>query len=159
MINRTSKILPTILLLSLGFSEVCFAQQKERAEPILPSVKKLMSPEEFAKAGLKKLSEDEIKALDAWVVKHSLEVAKFVTAKTAVEAKEGAIETQIEGEFTGWTGETLWKMTNGQIWQQAAYAYHYRYLYRPKVLIYPMNNGWRMRVGGTDTEVAVKLVR
>jgi len=27
-----------------------------------------------------------------------------------------AIETHIEGDFEGWEGETIYKLSNGQIW-------------------------------------------
>src|SRR6202044_232769 len=32
-----------------------------------------------------------------------------------------AIESSISGEFHGWDGETIFKLDNGQIWQQAEY--------------------------------------
>jgi hypothetical protein len=35
---------------------------------------------------------------------------------------KNVIETQISGEFKGWDGETIFKMMNGQIWQQSTYA-------------------------------------
>lgn len=35
-----------------------------------------------------------------------------------------AIETQIDGDFSGWEGETIYKLRNGHIWQQARYHYH-----------------------------------
>jgi hypothetical protein len=35
------------------------------------------------------------------------------------------IETRVDGEFQGWSGETIVKLTNGQIWQQT--EFHYRY--------------------------------
>lgn len=118
-----------------------------------------MSADEFTKTGLSKLTAQEIAALDAWLHKYTLEIASAVTANAAPQPKDGVIETQIDGTFTGWTGETVWKMTNGQIWQQAAYAYHYHYAYRPKVLIYRSNGGWKMKVDGEDDEVSVKLIR
>lgn len=46
------------------------------------------------------------------------------------------IESHIDGTFKGWDGDTIFKLTNGQIWQQSAYAYTYYYAYRPKVTIY-----------------------
>ena len=33
------------------------------------------------------------------------------------------IETRIAGMFTGWTGDTLFPLENGQVWQQAATGY------------------------------------
>ena len=70
----------------------------------------------------------------------------------------GLVETQIDGTFEGWSGETVWKMTNGQIWQQARYAYHYHYAYRPRVLIYPTSGGWTMKVED-DEEIEVRQLR
>lgn len=65
------------------------------------------------------------------------------------------IESQIDGEFSGWDGETIFKLTNGQIWQQAAYAYTYSYKYRPKVLIFRTTGGYEMQVEGMDSRIRV----
>src|SRR5690606_4924947 len=37
------------------------------------------------------------------------------------------IESRIDGEFEGWEGETVFKLLNGQIWQQIDGRYKYRY--------------------------------
>jgi len=68
----------------------------------------------------------------------------------------GFVETQIDGTFSGWDGETIFKLSNGQIWQQSAYAYTYRYAYRPKVLIFKTDGGYQMQVEGVDQRVRVK---
>ena len=65
------------------------------------------------------------------------------------------IESQIDGEFSGWDEETIFKLTNGQIWQQAAYAYTYSYKYRPRVLIFRANRGYKMQVEGIDKRIRV----
>lgn len=65
------------------------------------------------------------------------------------------IETQIDGEFEGWEGETTFKMMNGQIWQQSSYAYLYHYAYSPKVMIYKTSNGYEMKVDGVDETINV----
>lgn len=65
------------------------------------------------------------------------------------------IESQIDGEFSGWSGETIFKLTNGQIWQQAAYAYTYTYKYNPKILIFRTSIGYEMKVEGLDRRVRV----
>ena len=43
-----------------------------------------------------------------------------------IEAAEtpAVIESQIDGEFEGWEGETVFVLTNGQIWQQSSYDYY-----------------------------------
>ncbi len=69
------------------------------------------------------------------------------------------IESQIEGEFSGWEGETIFKLTNGQIWQQAVYAYTYTYKYRPKVLIFRTVGGYQMQVEGMDSRIRVTRLK
>ena len=59
------------------------------------------------------------------------------------------IESQVDGEFNGWEGETIVKLLNGQIWQQTEYHYEYRYAYMPKVLVYPSGGGYKMKVDDT----------
>tara|TARA_B110000240_G_scaffold151067_1_gene167373 strand:+ start:68 stop:568 length:501 start_codon:yes stop_codon:yes gene_type:complete len=65
------------------------------------------------------------------------------------------IETQIDGDFEGWEGETIFKMMNGQIWQQSSYDYTYHYAYSPEVLIYEFNGSWIMRVEDVDETIEV----
>ena len=68
------------------------------------------------------------------------------------------IESTIDGKFDGWDGDTIFKLTNGQIWQQAEYAYRYHYAYRPEVLIYKSSRGYIMKVDGVSDEIRVKLI-
>lgn len=69
------------------------------------------------------------------------------------------IETQIDGEFEGWEGETIVKLINGQIWQQTEYHYQYHYAFMPKVLIYRSGSGYRMKVDGVQKAVGVERMR
>jgi hypothetical protein len=63
-----------------------------------------------------------------------------------------AIETHITGEFNGWEDEKIYKMDNGQIWQQANYHYHYHYAYHPSVIIYKSSTGCKIKVEDDDDE-------
>jgi len=65
------------------------------------------------------------------------------------------IETRIDGEFEGWEGETIFKMMNGQIWQQSSYAYMYHYAYSPEVIIYKTSSGYVLKVDGVDETINV----
>jgi len=65
------------------------------------------------------------------------------------------IETRIDGEFEGWEGETIFKMRNGQIWQQSSYAYMYHYAYSPEVIIYKTSSGYEMKVDGVKETINV----
>lgn len=69
------------------------------------------------------------------------------------------IETQIDGDFEGWEGETIVKLMNGQIWQQTEYHYHYHYAFMPKVLIYRSGGGYKMKVEGVEKAVGVERLR
>ncbi|MCF8131349.1 MAG: hypothetical protein K9N10_22800 [Deltaproteobacteria bacterium] len=69
------------------------------------------------------------------------------------------IKSNIDGTFNGWSGETIFKLTNGQIWQQTAYAYMYHYAYRPEVMIINVDGIWKMKVKGVDEMIAVKRLR
>jgi hypothetical protein len=67
------------------------------------------------------------------------------------------IESRIDGEYKGWEGNTIYKLRNGQIWQQSSYHYHYHYAYSPEVLIYN-DSGFKMKVVGDDDQ-AIGVVR
>lgn len=69
------------------------------------------------------------------------------------------IESNIDGEFNGWDGETIFKLTNGQIWQQSTYAYTYHYAYRPKVMIVNNNGRYLMQVEGVSGTIQVKRLK
>lgn len=68
------------------------------------------------------------------------------------------IETKIEGEFSGWDGETIFKMINGSIWQQCSYAYIYHYSFMPNVIIYKKSGSYYLKVEGIDDEIQVQRV-
>jgi hypothetical protein len=69
------------------------------------------------------------------------------------------IETQIDGDFEGWEGETIVKLMNGQIWKQTEFHYHYHYAFMPKVLIYRSGGGYKLKVDGIDKAVGVERLR
>ena len=69
------------------------------------------------------------------------------------------IESQIEGDFEGWEGETIVKLMNGQIWQQTEYYYHYHYAFMPNVLIFRSGGGYKMKVDGVEKAVGVSRLK
>ena len=93
----------------------------------------------------------------------SLNIARVGNARTAPPRNQArptapsadVVESQIDGEFSGWDGETIFKLTNGQIWQQSSYAYTYSYKYRPNVLIFPSGGGFELQVEGMDQRIKV----
>ncbi len=63
-------------------------------------------------------------------------------------AKTNAYESQIDGDYEGWEGETSYRLTNGQVWKQAHYFYLYFYAYMPHVIVYRARSGWKMQLVG-----------
>ena len=78
---------------------------------------------------------------------------------TAAVPSGGVIESKIDGEFEGWEGETVFKLMNGQIWQQSSYNYRYHYAFMPNVLIYPSNGRHKMKVDGIKDTIYVQRLR
>jgi hypothetical protein len=94
-------------------------------------------------------------------VQNGQQTASAGSQGRGVAATPSVIETEIDGDFSGWEGETIVKLMNGQIWQQTEYHYHYHYHYAfmPKVLIYRSGGGYKMKVDGVDKAVGVSRLR
>ena len=69
------------------------------------------------------------------------------------------IESKIDGSFKGWDGETIFKLENGQIWEQVTYAYTYHYAFRPTVYIIKVHNAYKMKVEGVSGTIFVKQLK
>ncbi len=69
------------------------------------------------------------------------------------------VESRIDGEFEGWEGDTVVKLTNGQIWEQSEYHYEYSYSYMPRVTIFQLRGQCKMLVDGVDEPVGVSRLR
>lgn len=81
------------------------------------------------------------------------------TARPPAPQTPQLIDSRIDGEFTVWEGETVFRLINGQIWQQATYAYTYHYAFNPRVLIYRIGGGYQMQVEGVQGQIAVRQLR
>jgi hypothetical protein len=125
----------------------------------------VMTKDELNETGVASLSLAQRTALDAWLNRYTMRVMHIVTKATAEKpARSGSgctptIETSISGEFNGWEGETIFKLSNGQIWQQAEYDYMYSYSYMPDVTIYATQSGCRMKVEDENETVLVKRIK
>lgn len=61
--------------------------------------------------------------------------------------------SRISGEFTGWNGNSIYKLDDGSVWEQSVYKYQYVYQYRPTVIVVRANGGYVMRVANTEARV------
>lgn len=64
-------------------------------------------------------------------------------------------ESQIDGEFKGWEGETKYILIDGSTWKQANYYYYYYYYYRPQVKIFKEGSKYFMIVQGLSNKFEV----
>ncbi len=68
-------------------------------------------------------------------------------------------ETRIDGDFHGWSGNTLFALANGQVWQQCSNALVHHYARSPKVVIYRSGPSIKMKVEGIDHTILVKRIK
>lgn len=128
------------------------------------SVLSLMPAEQFAAAGLTKLSASELQALGSWVRVHALQVAELarnaaLNPEPAPSANPGVIETRMAGDFTGWDGGTLFQFANGQLWRQSSFGTLYQFAREPKVTLIATSSGWRLQVAGVPQSIYVRRIR
>jgi hypothetical protein len=116
----------------------------------------LMNTQQLEQTGVAKLTPAERTQLDSWIKAYAAVVGPDLVASNG----GGVVESRIDGEYKGWEGETIYKLINGQIWQQASYTYRYKYKFSPKVLIFKSGSYYKMQVEGDDGDpVAVRRLK
>jgi len=116
-----------------------------------------MTAQELQQTGVATLSSQQREALNRWLVRYTTRTLS--PAQASNTRCSPAIESAISGEFKGWEGETIFKLANGQIWQQAEYDYMYSYSYSPDVTIYQTRSGCRMKVEDEDETILVSRIK
>jgi hypothetical protein len=156
-----SQIVRIIAPLTLIAAVLCGAARADG-----PDIRKLMTPEEFEAAGLDKLSPQEIEALNRWVVRYTAHEAPEVRRQDAVVKVEAAkadaegIKTRIAGAFSGWDGDTVFRLQNGQVWKQRLEGrWHYRAESPEVELRKNMMGFWVLRVVEPDKAIGVKRLQ
>lgn len=95
------------------------------------------------------------------------EVDRRVAAKLAdkgesekTKQSNSAFEARLTGDFTGWTGKTMFKLDNGQVWRQRSSA-NYRHRGRDRRVTFKKNwmGGWEMTVVSSGKTVLVRKVQ
>ncbi len=133
-------------------------------------IERLMTPDELRESGVAKLTTQQRDALNHWLNRYTrlvVSVTKSSKSKAPSAPIIGrygsgcspAIESSISGDFEGWEGETVFKLDNGQIWEQAEYDYTYDYEYHPDVTIYQTPSGCRMKVEGLEETILVRRIK
>lgn len=155
-------------LLLLAFTLPAAAQQA------FSSLEEQMTGKEFESAGLEKLSPEELEALNQWIRSRSLATLDAARAPTIAPGDARGFENQqisnmdrstitsrLVGTFTGWDGETVFKLENGMIWAQADKdKFYIRPVENPAVKIEPgAFKTWRLSVEGYSSECRVERIQ
>ncbi len=127
------KTLFALFLLTAG---VALAQ----SSTTFPGVKTVMSPEDFARAGLSALTPEQLALIDAAIVNHynrtvttaaSQQAAVIVQQQTIATNKRSWLDRfgmpdfgtdwrnipSLKAHCTGWVGGNSFKLDNGQVWE------------------------------------------
>ena len=141
------------------------------------SLEEQMTGKEFEAAGLEKLSPQELSALNEWIRSHSLgSLAVAKTASPVVVASEdidrrglpsddgendAPVESRIIGNFSGWDGQTVFKLENGMIWvQDDKDKFHIKEVQNPAVTIKQgMFNSWKLSIEGHKDDCKVRRIQ
>lgn len=141
-----------------------------------------MSVDEFRRLGLGKLSKQELAALNAWILdnpqfflptEEELSSSERAAPETGVappkvvvvtkevdRRKPAVIKSRVVGRFDGWSGDTIFELENGQIWQQRLSGRYGNRLENPSVTIKRNRFGfYTMEVDETGRRVGVKQIR
>jgi len=95
------------------------------------------------------------------------EVDRRVAAKLAdkresekTKQSDSAFEARLTADFTGWTGKTIFKLDNGQVWRQRSSA-NYRHRGSDRRVTFKKNwmGGWEMTVVSSGKTVLVRKVQ
>ena len=127
-----------------------------------PGIKKLMSEEEFIKAGLNNQTPKELDALNKWLIRYTANDAQYIKqASIAVKQEEKKdIQATIIGQFNGWNGDTLFQLSNGQVWKQRLTGTWKTDLQNPEIMIYKNFFGfYEMKVLNAKRKVGVKRIK
>ncbi|QHO72766.1 hypothetical protein ACH79_09150 [Bradyrhizobium sp. CCBAU 051011] len=124
-------------------------------------LERLLTKEEQTKLGISTMPPDKRDAMRGALIRMYRQGYRAAqgTDRASPVIGTGVAETQVDGDFKGWEGQTIVKLMTGQIWQQTEYHYEYIYAYMPKVQIYPSDGGYKMKVDGTSKAIGVQRLR
>jgi len=164
----------------ITFLALCFGASLFAAEGF-SSLEEQMTGKEFMAAGLGKLSAEELAALNAWIRARSLATLDSpkagAVAGTAIVAEtqedmrgfktekdepdRTTITSRIVGRFSGWDGQTVFKLENGMIWGQADKdKFWVKEVENPVVTIEPgMFGTWRLSIEGYNSNCRVERIQ
>jgi len=170
---------PFILAVAVLLSVASFATYARE----FSSLEERMTGREFRDAGLHKLTDEELAALNRWIEMRSLaegEVPTWATGAGTVptpgatvdgssagdlrgleRGERTEINSRIVGSFSGWSGNDVFELENGMVWEQAeSGTFSVATIENPKVRIRPgLFGSWQLQVEGYNRRTRVERVR
>lgn len=149
----------------------------------------ILTARQFRDAGLDGLTPEQITALNGWLTGYlrsqslaaaapaapalmpaPVAAAPAPAAATGTAAfgasmlkptvdEPGSIHSTIQGRFTGWSGSTLFKLANGQVWQQSGPGDYSTQMQDPEVVIKKLHFGYLLTLPGHGQTVFVSRVQ
>jgi hypothetical protein len=123
------------------------------------SITDLMSAQQREATGVRTLTPGQLEALSAWLddYRHALIQEAVDETGEGVVAEERVIDTRIDGDFDGWVGDTVFRLQNGQIWQQISPSAKYLFVHAPRVVI--SQAPFVMKVEGLQGTISVRRLK
>ena len=168
--NRRS----TVAIIGMALASCAFADPDRFSQ--------IVKPDDFAAAGLSKLSPDELARLDQLVEYYKSAALDAARAQAAAEKKASgggilarakvlttpgtkvehqSVESRMVGKIRGWDAHTVFTLENGQRWEVSDYSRYFNggAVSNPKVTLTPVGTwgGFKMAIEGVG-EMRVRLV-
>lgn len=165
-----NKLIIIFYLISTGFATQVFSNEKivsiAQCVKIENDLKRLACFDKAAKysnrdvtikknIAIKSTKNNRVKAIAEKKTNSTFGLKKKIEKK-----KSDEIRSRIDGEFNGWTGKTIFKLQNGQIWKQHGEGKVYHKAMNPEVTITKgIFGGFRLHVTGLNSKVYVKRIK
>ncbi len=139
--KKTAIIFITALNIIIGYSvynQVKVLDKNKQISSLQSEVSNLEGENEDLQQKVEELEqqvseiEDDLSAVQHYNNKASVRSGYSSVNSGSIPFTGSVYETQKDGEFQGWEGETIFKMMDGSVWQQVSYDYTYHYSYMPK---------------------------
>ena len=140
-----------------------------------PGIQLLMDKDQIREAGIEKLTPQELEALNRWLSRYLKGETHEIETEIRAEIKEQAardrpeqkqkrspkrILSRIDGEFRGWSDDTVFRLKNGQVWKQRYKSTLYYRAVDPEVEIRKNILGFYiLHIIGTSFEVGVTRIK
>ncbi|MCY2955103.1 MAG: hypothetical protein NTU53_24510 [Planctomycetota bacterium] len=85
-------------------------------------------------------------------------MCKKLNEGTVMPMDGDVVESRIDAEFEGFESGRVFKLSNGQVWEQVGARYRYVYKYSPRVVIIRKGSICTLIVDGLDDDVTVRLL-